>query len=195
MAEAKFGGRSYPGSTAVDFRTRSESVGGETRHVQGIFVPVRAPIIVHPTLESSALSVGDVAGAQFLISNIGPGNDIPFHITGMSVLDKSDQAFSGILTLMKANVSLGTANSAISMSKTGANSDAEQIVAEIPFYMSEFLDRINFKRWERHDFAKKVTPVSGTANLYGQVSIIEGNPTFGAHGDNTGLYITLWTDY
>lgn len=195
MADAHIVTKDQTGSGLKKVQSFENTVGSDSVHAQAYTIVDTAgkpinyrprQVIVTPTMDTSALAVGDVACAQFLVNGLAPGVDLKFNITGLSILDKADQAFGGYVWLLKSNVSMGTANAAISI--TDAN--AENIIGVIPFYMSEFLDGIAWKRWENMGLRKPIIPVSGTDDIYAQITIMEGTPTFGA----SDLILSFWAD-
>jgi hypothetical protein len=195
MADAHIVSKDQTGAGLKKVQTVSNTVGADTVHAQAYFIvdtegkPINyrpRQVIVTPTMDTAALAVGDVACAQFLVNGIAPGNDLKCNITGLTILDKDDQSFGGKVFLLKSNVSMGTANAAISIS----DANAENIIGVIPFFQSEFDDLIGCKRWENMSLRKPVVPVSGTDDIYAQIVITEGTPTFTA----SGLIVSFWAD-
>jgi hypothetical protein len=195
MADGHIVTKDQTGSGLKKVQSFENTVGAESVHAQAYAIVDTAgkpinyrprQVIVTPTMDTSALSTGRVACAQFAVNSIAPGIDLNFNITGLSILDKDDQSFSGLVWLLKSNISMGSNNSAISV--TDAN--AENIIGVIPFYQSEFMDGIVWKRWENMSLRKPIVPVSGTSAIYAQISITEGTPTFTA----SGLILSFWAD-
>ena len=133
-----------------------------------------------PTLPGAATSSGDVLIATTALTPTLPrGSHI--EIVGATVLDKDDEALALDLVLLTADVSLGTVNSAVSIS----DSDAESVARIVSVEADDYVDLIN-SQFADKDLGKPLNVKAGVLYL----GIIDR----GGRSSNTdgSLKVTLW---
>lgn len=88
------------------------------------------------TLDTSAYASGDVLSATAELANFFPTATAKRIITSVRVLDEDDQAGDFDIIFLDANKSLGTANSAVSIT----DADARSIIGQVAVVASDYKD-------------------------------------------------------
>lgn len=150
--------------------------------------PVIREVAVTFSLDTSAYAANDVLADSQVVTNAVSANDAKGYLVGFQILDEDDNAAADIdLILLSANVSVGTENSAISIS----DANARNILHVISIDDTEFKDLINSKIATRGVSSGPwpIIPASGTRNIYAAL-VYRGaaTPTYSASGITARLY-------
>lgn len=144
------------------------AVGGHTVYID-----------VTLSLDTSAYASGDVLADTQVVTNAMRVNDGMGVLQSVTVIDQDDQKAAFYIYLLSANVSMGTENSAPSIS----DSDAVSILGTpVAIGVSDYYDLGGVSVAGRDGLGKVVKPASGTRNLYVAVVNGTGTPTYTASG-------------
>ena len=114
------------------------------------------------SLDTSAYADGDVlADTQLLDANAFVANGGKLFIQNIHVIDVDDNGGALDIVLLKSNTSLGTENSALSIS--AANGDEVVLVKQI--YTTDYIDMGNF-RWATVQVGETIKAASDSTALY-----------------------------
>lgn len=130
------------------------------------------------SLDTSAYADGDVLADSQIVSNAMRYADGLGTLTSITVLDEDDQGVAMDLLFLDANVSIGTENSAPSV--TDAN--ARNILGRVRINASDYIDLGGSRIATVTGLSLKVRPVSGARDLYVAAITRGGTPTHTASG-------------
>lgn len=103
-------------------------------------------LTVVPVLDTNAYAAGDIIAATTAINGVGGAGGQARRLKSVSILDKADQAACAMnLILLRSNVSIGTINSAPSIS----DANADYIEGIIPINASDWVDLGGSKRVDK----------------------------------------------
>jgi hypothetical protein len=88
------------------------------------------------SLDTSAYATGDVLAATQEVANAVPGNAGHALLHSITINDKDDQGIALDLVFLRTNVSIGTENSAVSIS----DADADEVLGIVQVSSSDFID-------------------------------------------------------
>lgn len=131
------------------------------------------------SLDTSAYTAGDVLAATQVVTNAMRVNNGTGVLQSITVIDQDDQKAPMLIFLLSANVSIGTENSAPSIS----DADAVSILGPpISISSSDYIDLGGVSVAGKDNLGKIVMPASGTRNLY--IAVVNGanTPTYTASG-------------
>jgi hypothetical protein len=129
-------------------------------------------------METGALSAGEVAADTVEIPNcmrVPGGRGV---LESIVLLDEADQGVALDLIFFDSNVSLGTKNSAPSI--TDAN--ARHIISRVPIATADYSDLGSCRVATVGNLGRILRAVAGSRSLYVSVLNGAGTPTFGAAG-------------
>lgn len=131
------------------------------------------------TLDTSAYASGDVLADTQVVTNAMRANDLGGILQSVTVIDQDDQKAAFDIYFLSANVSMGTENSAPSISDANA---LEILGAPIQIAVSDYKDLGGVSIAGKDAIGKIVKPATGTRNLYVAVVNGTGAPTYTASG-------------
>lgn len=135
-------------------------------------------INVTPVCDTSAYTAADVLFDRIVVTGATKGADALAILDTVTLLDEDDNTAAAItLVFLDADVTLGTANSAVSISDANARS----ILGFVPIASGDFVDLIGSKAATIRNIGLVVKPAAGTANIY-VAAICAGTPTQTASG-------------
>lgn len=145
-------------------------------------LPVKgqAPITrLTPTILTSAYTTGTVLFATTSIANLVPANDQPVVLESLFIVDKDDEGVAITLHFFSANVALGTAGSAPSISDADA---ASARLGSVDIATDDYKDLGGVKVASLKGIGLNLAPASGTRDVY-VAATVTGTPTFTATSD------------
>lgn len=165
------------GSVIALLKTIASAAGDTTTPLP---VKGQAPITrLTPTILTSAYTTGTVLFATTSIANLVPANDQPVVLQSLFVVDKDDEGVAITLHFFSANVALGTAGSAPSISDADA---ASAWLGSVDIVTGDYKDLGGVKVASLKGIGLNLAPASGTRNVY-VAATVTGTPTFTAAGD------------
>jgi len=136
------------------------------------------------SLNTGIYASGDVLADTQVVAGATRHKDGYGKIIAAVVLDKDAQAQGLDLIFLKANVSLGTENSAPSMS----DADAENLLGAIEVESGDFVDLTNNQIALAGDLYVPIVAASGTSDIY-MAAMSRGTGTYTASGIVVQLFI------
>lgn len=133
---------------------------------------------VTPTLDTSAYATGDVLFDRTVLTNFFRKNDGTGILQSIQVIDKDDNGVAIDFYIQTTNQTLGTANSAPSISDT----NAEEILGPFSVAAADYKDLGGCKVAKISGLAQAIKSVSGARTLYISAVVNSGTPTFTASG-------------
>ena len=131
------------------------------------------------SLDTSAYANGDLLADTQVIDNALRLTGGTGRIRSIAVLDEDDQTpYTFTVFVLDANVSLGTENSAISV--TDAN--ARNLIAAVDFATTDCRDMINSRFYYKSGLDIPITAISATDDIAIALAVITGTPTHTASG-------------
>lgn len=133
-----------------------------------------------PSVDTTALAAGDVIADTEAVSGFFRANDVGTTLIGLTVLDKTDNTAANLdmtFVFFKSNVSLGTENSAPSITDT----NAEHIIGLVRVQSTDVIDLGLSKVAYVQPKPVPLTPLSGTDDVAVAIfSANSGAPDFDA---------------
>lgn len=160
----------YLNSALGKIQTWTNTVGGQTVHTRAATnTDVDGQAIAGrpwykdwtPSVTGATYAVGDIVVNNATLSAFAPAVDVPCVLHGIECLDKSDTAWGMNIVFHKASQSIGTVDSAITVSAVNANN----LAARVSLHASEAEDWINSKRWSNYGYNVPLLPTSGTTDI------------------------------
>ncbi|MGE0022119.1 MAG: hypothetical protein AB7S70_00620 [Hyphomicrobium sp.] len=129
------------------------------------------------SLDTSAYADGDLLADTQVVTSAMRYNDGQGTLTSIQILDEDDVGQTLDLIFLSANTSLGSENSAPSVS----DANARDILGRVRIASTDYIDLGGSKMATLTGLALKVKPASGTRNLY-VAAIVRGAGTWTASG-------------
>jgi hypothetical protein len=138
------------------------------------------------SLDTNAYANGDLLADTQVITDAFARVDGTGEIESIVVLDEDDvTAYTFYLAFFEANVTMGTENSAPTMSDANARS----LLGAVSFATADALDLVNCKAYQKNGLRVPIRAATGTRNLYIAAVVITGTPTHSATGVRVRLGI------
>ena len=119
-------------------------------------------IEITPTLDTNIYASGDVLFETIEVASAMRVNGGEGFVQNITVLDKDDQAGDFDLVFLKTNVSIGTANAAVSITDT----NAEQILGIIRVYAGNYADLVASQLATKSNVGLSVEAAAGSTSLF-----------------------------
>lgn len=129
------------------------------------------------SLDTSLYTDGDVLAATQEIASAMRENAAHGILQSITLLDKDHQGMALEVVMLKTNVSLGTENSAVSITDT----DAEEILGIIPISSGDYIDLVGSHHATKKGLGIGVVSGAGSTSLYFGLITRDG-PTHTASG-------------
>ncbi len=137
------------------------------------------PVVL--SADTSAFANGDVIADTQLVSNVFRENDGKGMLESVTVFDADDQtAYDFDVYILRANVSMGTENAAISI--TDANAVAAELKRVVFTGSTDAGDLINSKMYQKAALGIPVRAALSSRDLYIAMVCRTGTPTHTAAG-------------
>lgn len=184
---------SYLNSGLGKVQSWTNTISGQTVHTRastvtdnGGYAVAGRPWYVDatPTVTAATYASGDIIINNATLLAFAPANDIICVLCGIECLDQSDQAWGMNIVFHKASQSIGTVDSAITVSAA----NAANLAARVSLFQSEAEDWINSKRWSNFGLSVPLKPTSGTDDINYSVIINQSTPTL----TNNCLSFRFW---
>ena len=130
------------------------------------------------SLDTNIYAAGDVLADTQIIAACMRANDKGGVWDSLLLIDKDAQGVAMTIYLLDANVSMGTENSAPSIS----DANTEKIIATLEILATDWKTLNGVKFVDIGDMARPVKPVAGSDDLYAAIVLDAGTPTFSATG-------------
>lgn len=176
--------------SGLNVATNTISEDAVTKHLQRVVLnnssgveasPATATTVIKDvtlSLDTSIYAATDLAADTQQVDaalRISDGTGI---LQSVMVIDQDDQVWSGDLYIMDANQTMGTENSAPSIS----DANALVILGIVSFLSTDFKDLGGVKVASRAGIGLPIKAVSGTDDIYVALVLTTGTPTFTASG-------------
>jgi hypothetical protein len=130
------------------------------------------------TLDTSAYGSGDLIADTQVITNACPAAGVPAVLHSVHLIDEDDQKVAVDLVFFDANVSMGTENSAPSI--TDAN--GRSCLGVVSIAAGDYKDLGGVAIATKDSIGKVVKPATGTADIYVAIVSNASTPTYTASG-------------
>jgi hypothetical protein len=137
------------------------------------------------SVDTSAYASGDLIADTQELSNVGVRKGQVVLLKSIHLLDKADQKVALYFVFLSANTSLGTENSAPSIS----DADSGNVLAIVPMAATDYVDLGNTAYGTKECSVSLKLP-AGTTSLWVAIVNATGTPTYGA-ADLTGRFAFL----
>jgi hypothetical protein len=165
-------------SNDVDMRAWDES-GADTGPYSFVHKIGAVKIIpVTLSLDTSAYSSGDLLADTQAVAGAVRENDGTGILHSVTVIDEDDQGVAFDLYFLSANNTLGSENSAPSIS----DANARDILTRVPIAAADYTDLGGVKIAEVHGLNRLIQGASGSTSIYVAAVNGSGSPTFSASG-------------
>ncbi len=143
-------------------KTSSRDANGDavTPIPQAVFTPRQVVLNFSANIDSHVS--GDVVADRELLAAVTPANDVSAVLTSMTVVDISDTAPDLRFHFLKADVSLGTESSPVSLSAANAVNH----IGYVDVVAADYADLINSQVATVENINLGILPVSGTDDVY-----------------------------
>jgi hypothetical protein len=160
----------------VDIASNAALIAG-TAYIGQVASPLQY-VTLTPVCDTSAYTAEDVLFDRIVVTNATRLADTPAILDSVQLLDEDDQTAARIdLYFLDADVTLGTANAAISISDANARS----ILGVVSLAAASFNDLIASKMCTIKNVGLMVSPATGTRNIF-VAGVCGGTPTQTASG-------------
>ena len=130
------------------------------------------------TLDTSAYGSGDLIADSQVITGACPAAGVPAVLHSVHLIDEDDQKVAVDLVFFDANVSMGTENSAPSIS----DANARNCLGIVSIAAADYKDFGGVSIATKDSIGKVVKPATGTADIYVAIVSNASTPTYTASG-------------
>lgn len=131
-----------------------------------------------PSCDTAILASGDIIATTEIIRNVFPSPSHGVVLVSLELIDADDQGAALDVYFFSGSGTLGTENSAPSIS----DANALNFLARVPVATGDYTDLGGVRVVNLKNLWTVLTPVSGSCDMYGAIVNGAGTPTYTASG-------------